>query len=140
MARGVKNLKWWKKKADTVFSRYIRLKNSVDGMCTCVTCGTKKPIKQMQNGHFIERHWLRYRYDEQNCHPQCPSCNVFHHGNYTEYAEFMIKEYGCDVIEEMNRNKHELIKLKVSDYESMVEIWQEEIKDLEVGMDMQKGE
>ena len=39
------------KKLDTVFSQYIRQKNSIDGIATCFTCGKKDHWKKLQNGH-----------------------------------------------------------------------------------------
>ena len=43
------------KKLDTVFSQYIRLKNSVDEISTCFTCGKQDHWKKLQNGHFQSR-------------------------------------------------------------------------------------
>ena len=40
------------KKLDTVFSQYIRLKDSKDGIGTCVTCGKQDHWKNLQAGHF----------------------------------------------------------------------------------------
>ena len=48
------NLKNLKKKVWTLCSKYIRLKYSdKDGNCTCFTCDTVKPWKEMQAGHGI---------------------------------------------------------------------------------------
>lgn len=67
----VRSMSWLKRSLDTYFSQYIRNKYSVNGICTCYTCGKKLPIKQMQNGHFISRGYLVTRWNENNCRPQC---------------------------------------------------------------------
>ena len=43
-----------KKKLWTLFSKYIRLRDSdYRGICSCCTCGIKKHYKEMQAGHFL---------------------------------------------------------------------------------------
>ncbi len=66
-----KSLGWYKKKLDHSFSQWIRIKDSVNGVATCVTCGAKSDWKHMQNGHYIARNHMATRYDEQNCNVQC---------------------------------------------------------------------
>lgn len=95
---------------DTIFSKYIRLKNSIDGDATCVTCGCVRPWSEMQNGHYISRGYLATRFLEKNCHVQCMPCNVFKHGNYTQYAQFMISKYGIDHLTFLDREKEKITK------------------------------
>ena len=40
------------KQLDSVFSQYIRQKDSVNEITTCFTCGKKDHWKKLQNGHF----------------------------------------------------------------------------------------
>lgn len=125
-----------KKKADCTFSRYIRLKNSVAGYCTCVTCGKRLPIKNMQNGHYIPRNILATRFLEDNCHPQCVGCNVFKKGNLGEYALYILKNYGEEKLDFLHQMKHQTVKYKAHDYEEMIDKWKEEISDMEVGIEI----
>ena len=90
-----------KKKADKVFSDYIRQRD--DGVC--FTCGVKKYWKEQQNGHYITRGCLPLRYNEENCHCQCVACNVFKGGNYTAYAVAMMEKYGADKLKELEEIK-----------------------------------
>lgn len=76
-----------------------------------MTCGISKPIAEMQNGHFVSRGKYGTRWLDENCHPQCPACNVFLHGNYPKYAEFIIKTYGPDKIAELNRLGNTIVKI-----------------------------
>ena len=117
-------LKGIKRKADLVFSQYIRkLHSDTSGRCICVTCGDIKPYQDMQNGHYFPRNRLGTRFHEDNCHPQCPACNVFRNGNYTAYAAYMYKKYGTQKMEQMEALSRKMIKLTISDYQSMIEGW-----------------
>ena len=84
-----------KKKADSIFSTYIRLKYADDNLdVQCFTCDKVLPYKKIQNGHFYSRGILSLRYDEQNCRPQCYGCNIAQKGNYIEYYKRLEKEIG----------------------------------------------
>jgi len=77
MAKTVKK-KTLIKACDALFSKYILHKNADrDGYVTCITCGKRAPIAQMDAGHFIGRRIQVLRYDERNVHPQCRYCNRF---------------------------------------------------------------
>lgn len=82
--------------ADIYFSRYIRLLHSEDGLCTCYTCGKVLPIKEIENGHFMKREHKTTRYHENNCRPQCKTCNgdTKHNGKQLEFEENLINEIG----------------------------------------------
>ena len=86
------------KLADIYFSRYIRLKHSLDGNCTCYTCGTVKPIKEVDNGHYLKRERKSTRYHENNCRPQCKTCNgdIKHNGKQAEFRVNLSYEIGED--------------------------------------------
>lgn len=79
---------------DTVFSQYVRHRDSVDGMCTCSTCGVVKPIKEMQAGHFMSRRKRSTRWDEMNVHAQCAGCNMWNQGRQYEMSIYIDQKYG----------------------------------------------
>lgn len=70
------------------FSLFIRLRDSDNGLCECVTCGEVYPATgsgKMQAGHFIpQRACPPLVFDERNCHAQCSRCNGPGHGE--QYA------------------------------------------------------
>jgi hypothetical protein len=109
-----------KKEMDAVFSEWIRRKDAINGLATCVTCGTRKPWKEMQAGHFISRVHLAVRWDEQNVHVQDARCNIFLSGNYVEYAIYMVENYGYSAVQDLNEQKHRSVKYSRSDYETMI--------------------
>lgn len=99
-----KTVTWYKKKADALFSLFIRQKYAdKDGNIKCYTCPTIRPLKKMQNGHFVSRRYLGTRYDERNCRPQCWYCNGHGYGNGrpVEFAEGLKREYGPGIVDEL---------------------------------------
>ena len=62
------------KELDDMFSKYIRISASIDGVARCVTCGIRDSWKMMDNGHYIVRGKIGTRFDERNCNVQCKKC------------------------------------------------------------------
>lgn len=114
------------KKLDTIFSKYIRLRDSHDGVFTCCSCGLLKPYEQGDCGHFINRRWMALRYDERNCNMQCRSCNRFDEGNNVGYTRFMQRKYGdatIDLLMSMKTNfkwSDGELELLIKDYKKKV--------------------
>lgn len=54
-----------------------------------MTCGAVVFWKEIQCGHFIDRRHMATRFDPDNCHPQCVSCNVFKSGNIPMYERYL---------------------------------------------------
>lgn len=93
-----KNKDSWKDLADRIFSLYIRLKNADRHMrCKCVTCWKVEHYKYIQNGHYRTRGCNKYRFSEENCHPQCKYCNLtppkWLWWNYRNYHIYMVNRY-----------------------------------------------
>lgn len=65
---------------DAILSRYVRMSymDTKTGLVPCYTCGTKLPIGQIQNGHFVHRQDMATRFLPLNCRPQCSTCNTAH--------------------------------------------------------------
>jgi hypothetical protein len=93
-----KSTSWYKKKADKVFSDFIRQR---DGG-VCITCGNRKDWKYQQAGHYHSRSCVALRYNEKNVNCQCVACNVFKGGNYPIYAIKMIEKYGDNILYELD--------------------------------------
>ena len=93
-----------KKRLDSIFSVWVRTRDGGQ----CYTCGIKKPIKEMQNGHYVSRGCNQLRYDERNCHCQCVGCNIFKSGNMTSYALALIKQYSPQILQELDRERRKI--------------------------------
>lgn len=114
------------KELDSVFSLYIRLRDSDSHwIVTCPLCGKKIPVKFAQNMHFISRWVLKYRFDENNCYAGCMRCNVILNWNYIEYTFFMIKKFWKEKVEAMKNDK-ELFELKTREIEEKIAYYKEQ--------------
>lgn len=110
-----------KKTADTIFSQYIRLRDSdKDGNLKCISCDVVKPWKEMQNGHFVTRGCNLLRYDELNCNGQCVGCNMFKAGNLFEYGRQLDLKYGDGTADRLHAQRFITHKLKIEELEKII--------------------
>jgi hypothetical protein len=116
-----------KKKADSVFSLYIRIR---DGG-RCIACGKVGEIKNMQAGHYITRKCLHLRYDEKNVHCQCYACNCMLHGDLITYRERLLDRYGEDVVTYLEEARHVSARYTASDYHKLIEIYKAKLREME---------
>lgn len=118
------------KELDSAFSQYIRLKDAVDGLATCVTCGTQKEWKLLQNGHYESRGKFPTRWDEENCHVQCYACNVAMKGNYTSYARYMVNRYGAGKLEELHIKATSGTKIPTPVLRDLIQEYKKKVEEL----------
>lgn len=115
-------------KADSVFSTYIRLRDSNrDGIVTCPLCWARIPRKKAQNMHFITRACWFYRYSETNCHAWCMRCNVILNWNYIAYTRYMQKQYWIEDVDKMISKSKEVYKLSTVNIQEIIEYYTAEI-------------
>ena len=111
---------------DSEFSKYIRQSYADEyGRVKCYTCPTKKPWKQMQNGHFITRGNMAARYDEDNCRPQCKECNQFKNGKPVEFAKQLLIELGPKKFMALLKKKYEITQLRSNMVNELIEKYKE---------------
>jgi len=108
------------KKLDTIFSQYIRLKNSVDEIATCFTCGKQDHWKKLQNGHFQSRRHYSTRWDETNCQVQCSGCNVFKYGEQFMFGQNLDNKFGQGTARRLHIKAQQTIKLADFELEDMI--------------------
>jgi hypothetical protein len=108
------------KKLDTVFSQYIRLRESEDEISTCFTCGKKDHWKKLQNGHFMSRRHYITRWDETNCQVQCAGCNVFKYGEQYIFGVNLDSKYGEGYSNELHQKSRQTIKFANFELEDMI--------------------
>ncbi len=116
------------KKLDNIFSQYIRLSNSKNGNCTCVTCGKVGDWKNggMQAGHFMSRKHYSTRWDERNVKPQCVGCNMFKAGEQYKFSLYN----GQQLSEELLQKSRETIKFTDIELLDKIEHYDLEVKKL----------
>tara|TARA_R110000787_G_scaffold222277_1_gene330911 strand:+ start:239 stop:628 length:390 start_codon:yes stop_codon:yes gene_type:complete len=108
------------KKLDTIFSQYIRQKNSIDEISTCFTCGKQDHWKKLQNGHFQSRRHYATRWDEINCQVQCAGCNVFKYGEQYVFGSKLDSKFGSGTSRRLHIKAQEIVKLSDNDIEEMI--------------------
>ena len=99
--RTVNEKKTWINKLDTVFSLYIRLRDSKHygyRNFRCISCGEPKSVDQMDCGHFVSRNCMALRWDERNAHGECQKCNRFLSDHLIGYRRNLIIKLGEDAI------------------------------------------
>jgi len=104
------------KKLDAVFSTYIRRKDAVNDIATCVTCGKKDEWKKLQCGHFQSRRHYSTRWDEDNVGVQCYGCNIANQGQQFLFAKYL----GLDKAEEMVLKARQTVKFSDVDLQDMI--------------------
>lgn len=121
-----------KLKLDTVFSRYIRLRDArKDGTFRCISCGRVLPFDQSDCGHYINRQHMATRYSEKNCNAQCRSCNRFDEGNIQGYRRGLIAKYGEPTVLLLESLKKETNKISDFEYQTMIDFYRKEVKRME---------
>jgi|TARA_R110000737_G_scaffold80809_2_gene113118 hypothetical protein len=114
------------KKLDNIFSQYIRLSNSKNGNCTCITCGKVGDWKNggMQAGHFMSRKHYSTRWDERNVKPQCVGCNMFKAGEQYKFSLYN----GQQLSEELLQKSRETVKFADVDLLEMIDYYSNKVK------------
>ena len=103
------------KQLDSIFSTYIRRKDSINDVAICFTCGKKDHYKKLQNGHFQSRRHYSTRFDEVNCQVQCAGCNVFKYGEQFIFGQNLDIKYGEGTARRLHIKAQQI--LKISDKE-----------------------
>jgi hypothetical protein len=111
-----------KKKADAIFSIFIRLRDKSRG---CITCGSKE---NLQCGHFQSRRHNNTRFNEANCQAQCVRCNMFNQGEQYEFGKRLDELYGEGTAERLKKEAQEVKKFTILDLQDIIEYYQEQIK------------
>ena len=119
--------------ADTYFSRYVRLLFSNDGKCTCYTCGTIKPITEIDNGHYQKRGNKSTRYHLNNCRPQCKTCNgdTKHNGKQDIFRVNLTYEIGEEAVLELEELSRKSTNANTSFYRNIADTYREKVNELQ---------
>ena len=121
------SIKTKKKKLDKVFSKFIRLRDSKDGIGSCITCGRIKEWKYMDCGHYIKRQHLATRWDEKNCNLQCKHCNAFEQGANERYKVAIDEKWGKGTADMLEIKKHNRVKMTEAEYDLLIKYYEDQI-------------
>lgn len=97
------------KLATIVFNKWIRLRDSKKGFFICISCNQKKDLSVLQAGHFIPSTFASTRFNPNNVHGECLSCNCHdpdHLIGYRRNLEDKIGREAIEVLEEISRRPY----------------------------------
>lgn len=118
-------------KLDKVFSLFIRIRDTKNGVFSCISCGKNKPYSQADAGHFINRQHLSVRFDEVNVNAQCRKCNRFQEGNNQGYRLGLISKYGNQAVNLLDVKKSMTLKFSSFELELLIKHYEGKVKDFE---------
>lgn len=113
------------KKAQKVFNDYIRAR---DRNQLCISCN--KPLgAKFDAGHYFNanNHWS-VRFNENNVHGQCVTCNQFKHGNLLNYQIGIQQRIGADQLINLHSIAHETKKFTRDELREIVDKYKEKLK------------
>lgn len=113
-----------KRKLWPLFTAFIKKRDK--GLC--ISCGTRCEANNAHCGHFIPKSICgkHLEFDERNNNLQCARCNVWLSGNGSMYAIGMIKKYGKDILEQLNKERiaHKGEQWEVKELEELIKKYQ----------------
>tara|TARA_R110000822_G_scaffold37245_3_gene104426 strand:- start:895 stop:1290 length:396 start_codon:yes stop_codon:yes gene_type:complete len=119
------------KKADAIFSQFIRQRNADhNGMTECFTCGKQDHWKSLQCGHFMSRKHYSTRWNEDNCQVQCAGCNVFRYGEQYTFGKHLDIYIKKGLAEELNLLSHKTVKYDNNDLLELVDLYTKKLAEL----------
>lgn len=129
-----KNRQNLKKKLWKVFSEFIRIRDSQNGIGMCISC--KKPVPYPNStgawhaGHYYPRSakYSSLYFDEKNVNGQCSYCNTFLEGNKQGYRSGLIRKYGSEVLDYLDLGAYRPVRRETYEYEILIDIYKEKIK------------
>lgn len=99
-----------KKKADQLFSRYIRERDQ-----RCARCGK---TEDLQCSHFVSRRYLATRWDPENACAKCRGCHLFFTVRPLEYEGWLLDRLGPAKLGELKAKAMTITKV---DYEALMQ-------------------
>lgn len=109
-------------KAQKVFNKYIRERDSQDGYFTCISCGRTLTTDQMDAGHFAPvKGGSALRFDEYNVNGECKKCNGFDEFHLIGYRRGIIEKYGEGVLLHLEQNARLVKKWSRSELNEIIE-------------------
>lgn len=118
----------YKKKLQSVFNKYVRLRDLHRG---CVSCDTPLHSRKFDAGHYYPTTYQGIRFDERNVHGQCVPCNRSMHGNLHEYRKRITNRISEDDLKWLDENRYKPLKWTKEEYKEKIEYYKQKIKDYE---------
>ena len=116
------------KAAQIVFNTYIRLR---DKDKNCVSCDKKLVGNDVNASHFFSvGAYPNLRFNEDNVHNSCISCNQHKHGNQKEYDLRLPNRIGIEKYNKLLEDRNKPLKMSLDEVKELIYIYKEKIKEL----------
>ena len=126
MKEDLKTLQDWLKETQTIFNKYIRLR---DMGLVCISC--QQPPKKKNAGHYFSSGGhSNVRFDEDNVHLQCEHCNTFLSGNLLNYQIGIEKRIGAQKLIELQARAHLTKKWTIEELKEIIKIYKTKVRQL----------
>ena len=127
MKNDLKTTQDWLKEAQTIFNKYIRLR---DTGLWCVSCNL--PPKKKNAGHYYSSGGhSNIRFDEDNVHLQCEACNTFLSGNLLQYQIGIQKKIGAQKLRELEERAHVTKKWTIDELKEIIKTYKAKVNELQ---------
>jgi hypothetical protein len=126
LKEGLKTNQDWLKEAQTIFNKYIRLR---DMGLLCVSCNTV-PKKKNAGHYFSSGGHSNVRFDEDNVHLQCEHCNTYLSGNLLNYQIGIEKRIGADKLIELQAKAHIEKRWTVDELKEIIKKYKTKVRSL----------
>jgi len=127
MKEDLKTLQDWLKEAQTIFNKYIRLR---DMGLVCISCN-KPPLKKNCGHYFSSGGHSNVRFDEDNCHLQCEHCNTYLSGNLLNYQIGIQKRIGAQNLLELQERAHVTKKWTIEELKEIIQTYKTKVRQLQ---------
>lgn len=125
-----------KERAQRTFNEWVRLTDSTETTgspwsCICCTCGKEVPNDgSLHASHYLldSKNGNSTSFDRVNVNSSCKSCNRYLHGNLGNYALFIIKKYGQEEMDRLQRLKLQTKKWTITELEDIYLDYKNRIK------------
>jgi hypothetical protein len=107
-----------------VFNIYVRMR---DKDLPCISCG-KWNVEEFHAGHYIASTYQYLRFNEFNVNKQCSQCNTHLRGNLIPYRIELIKRIGLGIVEQLENDRHNDLKLSIPEIKEQIKFYKEKIK------------
>lgn len=126
MKNDLKTTQDWLKEAQTIFNKYIRLR---DMGLLCISCNTI-PKKKNAGHYFSSGGHSNVRFDEDNVHLQCEHCNTFLSGNLLNYQIGIEKRIGAEKLIELQGKAHLEKRWTVDELKEIIKKYKKKVRQL----------
>jgi hypothetical protein len=126
MKEDLKTTQDWLKEAQTIFNKYIRLR---DMGLLCISCNTV-PKKKNAGHYFSSGGHSNVRFDEDNVHLQCEHCNTFLSGNLLNYQIGIEKRIGAEKLIELQSKAHLEKRWSVDELKEIIKKYKTKVRSL----------